>query len=101
MFFFNFKTYHPYWETLYIIGTNQSIRHLIPRIEVEIALHIDLSIETEDDEVAVRGFFDHGSMPDLKVSSTRRSFRDNRKVYVLLEEVRALKLQKATHITIG
>ena len=51
-----------------VIGASGTVRHSIPRIEVEIA-DIELSI---------------GKM----------------KAYVLLEEARALKLPKATHIKI-
>ena len=83
-----------------VIGANGTVRHLIPRIEVEIA-DIEPSIEAEDVENVVRGFFDHGSELDLKVSLTKRPYRENWKAYVLLEEVRALKLLKATHIKIG
>ena len=80
--------------------TAGTVLHLIPRIEVEIA-EIEPSIETEDVENAVRGFFDHASELELKVSHTKRPYRGNRKVYVLLEEARALKLLKTTHIKIG
>ena len=73
-----------------VIGASGTVRHLIPRIEVEIA-DIEPSIEAEDVEDAVRGFFDHASELELKVSLTKRSYRGNRKAYVLLEEARALK----------
>ena len=83
-----------------VIDASGTARHLIPRIEVEIA-DIEPSIEAEDVEDALRGFFDHASELELKVSLTKRTYRRNRKAYVLLEEARALKLLKATHIKIG
>ena len=81
-------------------GVSGSICHLTPRIEVEIA-DIDPSNNAENVEEAVRGFFDHGSKLELKVSLTKRLFRGNRKAYVLLQETWALKLLKATHVKIG
>ena len=83
-----------------VIGASGPVRHLIPRIEVEIA-DIEPSIEAEDVENAVRGFFDYASELELKVSLTKRLYRGDRKEYVLLEEARALELLKATHIKIG
>ena len=83
-----------------VIGASGTDRHLIPRIEVEIA-DIEPSIETEDVKNAVRGFSDHASELELKVSLTKRPYRENRKAHVLLEEARALKLLKVTHIKIG
>ena len=83
-----------------VIGASGTVRHLIPRIEVEIA-DIEPSIEADDVENAVRGFFDHGLELELKVSLTKRPYQGNRKAYVLLEEARFLKLFKATHIKIG
>ena len=50
------------------------------------------SIEDEDVEAAVRGFFDHGTELELKVSLTKRPYRGNRKAYVLLDKARAMKL---------
>ena len=41
-----------------VIGGSGTVRRLIPRIEIEIA-DIEPSIEVEDVENAVRGFFDH------------------------------------------
>ena len=55
----------------------------------------------EDVENAVKGFFDHASELELKVSLTKRQCQGNRKAFVLLEEVWALKLLKATHMKIG
>ena len=83
-----------------VIGASGTVRHLIPRIVVEI-VDIEPSIEAEDVENAVRGFFYHASELELKVSLTKRPYRGDRKAYLLLEEVRALKLLKATHIKIG
>ena len=48
----------------------------------------------------MRGFVDHASVLELKVSLTKRPYRGNRKAYVLLEETRASKLLKATYIKI-
>ena len=62
---------------------------------------IDPSIASENVKEAVRGFFDHKSELELKVSITKRPFRDNKKAYVNLEETWVLKLLKATHIKIG
>ena len=82
-----------------VIGTSGSVRHLIPRIEVEIA-DIDPSTDAEDVEEAVISLFDHGSKLELEVSLTKRPFRSNGKAYVFLEETWALKLLKATHTKI-
>ena len=41
-----------------VIGASGTVRHLLPRIEIEIA-NIEPSIEAEDVEDAIRGFFDH------------------------------------------
>ena len=79
---------------------SRTVRHLIPRIEVEIA-EIEPCIEAEDVEDAVRGCFDEASELELKVSLTKRPYRGNRKAYVLLEDARALKLLKVTHIKNG
>ena len=43
-----------------VIGASGTVRHLIPRIQVGIT-DIEPSIEAEDVENAVRGFFDHAS----------------------------------------
>ena len=64
-------------------------------------MDIDPSTDAEDVEEAVRGFFDHGSELELKVSLTKRPFRGNRKACVILGETWPLKLLKATHIEIG
>ena len=61
---------------------------------------IDPSIEAEDVEEAVRGFFDHRSAPDLEVSLTKSNLRGNRKTYVIRGVAQAPKLLKATHIKI-
>ena len=79
------------------VGASETVRHLIPRIEVEIS-DLDPSIETGDVEVAVRGFFEQDSEMEFEVSQMKTSYRGNKKAYVLLEEVRALKLLKAAHI---
>ena len=82
------------------IGVSGAVRHLIPQIEDEIA-DLEPSNEAEDVEEAVRGFFEHGSELILMVSLTKRAYRGNRKAYVLLEEIKALKLLKTTNIKIG
>ena len=46
-----------------VIGASGTFRHLIPRIEDEIA-DIEPSIEAQDAENAVIGFFDHASPKD-------------------------------------
>ena len=79
-----------------IIGS-RSVRHLISKIEVEIA-NIEPSTEAKDVEGTVSGFVDHGSEVKLKVPLTKRPFRGNSKAYVLLEETRVLKLLKVAHI---
>ena len=82
------------------VGSRGLIRHVIPRIEVEIA-DLDPTIEAGDVEKAVRGFFEQELEIELTVSLTKRPYRGNRKVFVLLEEEKALKLLKAAHIKIG
>ena len=62
---------------------------------------MDPSVEAKDAEDAVRGFFDHGSELELKVSLTKRPFRGNRKAYVRMKWAWALKLLKVTHIKSG
>ena len=68
-----------------VIGASETVCHLIPRIGVEI-VDIEPSIEADDVENAVRGFFDHASELEFEVSFTKRPYRGNRKAYVLLEE---------------
>ena len=82
------------------VGSRGMVRHLIPRIEVEIA-DLDPSIEVGDVEEAVRGLFNQESEIELTVSLTKRPYRGNRKAFILLEEAKALKLLKAAHIKIG
>ena len=47
---------------------------------------VDRSTNTEDVGEAVRGFFYPGSKLEPKVSLTKRSFRGNKKAYVLVED---------------
>ena len=82
------------------IGARGAIRHLIPRIEVEIA-DLKPTIEVEDVEDAVRSFFDQGPEMKFRVFLTKTPYRGNKKAYVLLEEAKALKLFKAAHIKIA
>ena len=56
-----------------VIGASGTVYHLIPRIDVEIT-GIEPSIEAEDVEDAVRGFFDHASELELKVSLAGRPY---------------------------
>ena len=83
-----------------VIGTRGTVRHLIPRIEVEIA-DLEPTIEAEDVEDAVRSFFDQEPGLELRVSLSKTLYGGNWKAYVILEEATALKLLKGTHIKIG
>ena len=51
-----------------VMGKNGSVRSVVPRIE--------------DIEEAVRGFFDYGSVPGLKVPLTKKPFKGNKKAHV-------------------
>ena len=82
------------------VGASGMVRHLIPRIEVEIA-DLEPTIGARDVGEAVRGFFEQESEIELTVSLSKRPYRGNRKAFVLLEEAKALKLLKAAHIKIG
>ena len=84
-------------EAIEVRGT---VRHLIPRFEVEIT-DLHPSIEGEEVEEAVREFCQQGPEMELRVSLTKRPYRGIRKAYVLLKETRTLKLCKASHIRIG
>ena len=53
-----------------VIGASGSVRHLILKIEMEIA-NIDPSTDGEYVDEAVRGFFDHRSELKLKLSLSR------------------------------
>ena len=59
------------------VGASGTVRHLIPRIEVEIA---DLDLDVEE---AVRGFFERDSEMEFRVSLTKTPYRGNKKAYVL------------------
>ena len=83
-----------------VIRARGTVRHLIPRIEVEIA-DLEPTIEAKDVEDAVRSLFDEEPELGLRVSLSKTPYRGNRKAYVLLEEARALKLLKGAHIKIG
>ena len=54
-----------------VVGASRAVRHLIPRIEVEIA-DLEPSIEAEDVKEAVREFFEQGLEMDFRVSLTKR-----------------------------
>ena len=56
-----------------VIGASGTVRHLITKIKVEIA-DIEPSIEAEDVEDAVRGFFYNGSELKLKVTLTKKQY---------------------------
>ena len=79
------------------VGARGTVRHLIPRIEVD----LEAIIGAEDVEDAVRSYFDQGSELELRVSLSKTPYRGKRKAYVLLEEAMALKLLKGAHIKIG
>ena len=83
-----------------VVGARGTVRHLIPRIEVEIA-DLEPTIEAEDVEDAVRNYFGQGPELELRVSLSKTPHRGKRKAYVLLEEARALMLLKGAHIKIG
>ena len=82
------------------VGARGTVRHLIPRIEVEIA-DLEPTIGAGDVEEAVRGFFEQKSEIELTVSLTKKPYWGNRKAFVLLEQAKALKLLKAANIKIG
>ena len=54
-----------------VMGASGIVHLLTSKIEVEIAA-IEPIIEAEDVEDAVRGFFEHGSKSELKVSLSKR-----------------------------
>ena len=83
-----------------VIGARGTVQHLIPRIEVEIT-DLEPTIEAKDVEDAVKSFVDQKPELELRVSLIKTPYRGNQKVYVLLEEARALKLPKGAHIKIG
>ena len=82
------------------VGTSGTVRHLIPRIKVEIA-DLEPTIIAGDVAEAVRGFFEQETEIELTFSLAKRPYRGNRKAFDLLEEAKALKLLKAAHIKIG
>ena len=83
-----------------VFGARGAVRHLIPRIEIEIA-DLEPTIEVEDVEGAVIIFFDHDPELELRVSLSKTPYRGNRKAYVLLEEARALNLLKGPTSRLG
>ena len=82
------------------VGASGTVRHLIPRIEVEIA-DLDPSIEARDVEEALPGFFEQDSEMEFRVSLTKTPYRGNKKAYVLWEEAGVLKLLKAVTSRLG
>ena len=62
------------------IGVSGTVRHLIPRIEVDIT-DLDPKIEGEEGEEAVREFCQQGPEMELRVSLTKRPYRGIRKAY--------------------
>ena len=52
------------------VGSRGTVRHLIPRIEVEIS-DLDPSIEAGDVAEAVRGFFEQDSEMEFRISLTK------------------------------
>ena len=83
-----------------MVGARGTVRHLISRIEVEIA-DLEPTIEAKDVGDAVRSYMDQGPELELRVSLSRTPYRGNRRAYVLLGEARTLKLLKGAHIKIG
>ena len=83
-----------------VTGARGTVRHLIPRIEVEIA-DLEPTIEAEDVNDTVRSLFDEEAELDLRISLSKTPYRENQKAYVLVEEARALKLLEGAHIKIG
>ena len=75
------------------VGAKGTVRHLIPRIEVEI-VDLEPTIEAKDVEDAVRSLFDKEPELELRVSLSKTPYRGSRKTYVLLEEARALKVNR-------
>ena len=69
-------------------------------VEVEI-MDFDPTAEVMEVEEAVRSCLHEESTSEVKVSMTKRLFRGTRKAFIKLEETRALRLMKATHIKIG
>ena len=64
-------------------------------------MDIDPTAEIIEVEKAVRSCLHEESISEVKVSMTKRPFRGTRKAFINLEEARALRLMKATHIKIG
>ena len=61
-----------------VVGARGTVRHVIPRIEVEIA-DLEPTIKAEDVEDAVRNYFDQGPEWELRVSLSKTPYRRNRK----------------------
>ena len=83
-----------------VVGESGSIHHLVPRVEVEI-MDIDSITEVVEVEGEVRSCLREEPTSELEVTMRRRPIRGTRKVFIKLEEARALKLLKTTHIKIG
>ena len=64
-----------------VVGARRTVRHLIPRIAVEIA-DLDPTIEAEDVQVAVRSYFDQGLELELRVSLSKTPYRGNRNDHI-------------------
>ena len=83
-----------------VVGPSESVRHLVPTVEVEI-LDIDIIADTEEIAEAIRDCLREKAPLHVKVCMTKRPFRGTRKAFVRLKEARASKLLKAAHIKIG
>ena len=83
-----------------VVGETESVRHLVPKVEVEI-LDIDSNAKAKEVAETVMSCLQEEPSSNLKVSMMKRPFRGTRKTFVRLKEERALILLKATHIKIG
>ena len=83
-----------------VVGDDESVCHLISRIEVKI---IDIDPTTEDVKIEeiISNFFDEEMATKMNVSLTRRPLRGIQKAYVTLEEAWAFRLLKTVHIKMG
>ena len=64
-------------------------------------LGIDPTVEAKEVAEAVRSCLKEETASEVKISVTKKPFRGTKKAFVRLEEARAPKLLKMTHIKIG
>ena len=69
-------------------------------VEVDV-LDIDPTLEVPEVQEALRNCLREETASELMVTMTKRPFRGTSKSFIKLEESRALKLLKVTHIKIG